>query len=68
MVICNRCKKDPVSTETNEELKKQPWAIVVIPPPGGALPESRLCHRCWWEIFQSLLALAPPAGEAPKPN
>ena len=55
MVICNRCKKDPVETETNEALKAAPWGIVITPPAGSGLPERRYCFRCTIELFDWLV-------------
>jgi len=68
MVICNRCKKDPVETETNEALKAAPWGIVITPPPASGLPERRYCFRCTIHLFDALnfLVAAPEPPSPPK--
>lgn len=68
MVICNRCKKDPVETETNEALKATPWGIAIQPPPGSGLPERRYCFRCTIVLFDTLVTVADTVQPALKPN
>jgi len=58
VVICNRCKKDPVETEPNEALKAAPWGIVITPPPASGLSERRYCLRCTIVLFDALVAFA----------
>ena len=64
MVICNRCRKDPVEVETNEALKAAPWGLVLTPPAGTGLPERRYCMRCTLALFDALEAAA--AGAPPE--
>jgi len=68
MIICNRCKKDPVETETNEALKAAPWGFVIAPPPGSGLPERRYCIRCTIVFFDALESLALPVPGPPPPK
>ena len=58
MVICNRCREDPVETEKNEALKAAPWGLVIIPPPGSGLPERRYCLRCTLAMMDALEGVA----------
>ena len=68
MVICNRCKKDPVETETSEALKAAPWGIAIQPPPGSGLPERRYCFRCTIQLFDELCAMTLPLPPEPPPK
>jgi hypothetical protein len=66
VVICNRCKKDPVETEPNEALKAAPWGIVIAPPAGSGLSELRYCQRCTLVLFRAIQTLVA-AADAPEP-
>ena len=68
MIICNRCKKDPVETETNEALKAAPWGIVIAPPPASGLLERRYCLRCTIVLFDALVDYAEQLAEAGTPK
>lgn len=68
MVVCNRCKKDPVETETNEALKAAPWGIVLATPPGSVLPEQRYCWRCTLALFKALTMVLDAAESATPPK
>lgn len=68
MVICNRCKKDPVETETNEALKAAPWGIVIAPPPGSGLPERRYCFRCTLMLFDAISQFTPALPDSSPPK
>jgi hypothetical protein len=65
MVICDRCKRDPVKEARNEALKQAPWGLVFNPPPGSGYSPKMLCWPCTLELFDLwLLQTAAPA--APK--
>jgi len=68
MIICNRCIKDPVETETNEALKAAPWGIVLAPPAGSGLPERRYCFRCTIIIFDAIMDDVAPAPVPDRAN
>jgi hypothetical protein len=68
MVICNRCKQDPLETETNEALKAAPWGIVITPPLASSLPERRYCMRCTIALFDALVNYAAALRSETPPN
>jgi len=68
VVICNRCKKDPVETETNAALKAAPWGIVITPPPGSDVSERRFCLRCTIVLLDALTDLAGTLPPFNPPN
>jgi len=68
MVICDLCKRDPVTNEKNEALKSQPWGVVLTPPLGSGVPEKRLCWACTLRVFEAWLDLVDGVAALPKPN
>jgi hypothetical protein len=68
MVICDRCKRDPVKEAANEALRQQPWGIMLTPPPGSGLSPRWLCWPCTLEIVDGWLlqTAAPVAPKAKK--
>ena len=68
MVICDLCKRDPVATEKNEVLKREPWGVMLTPPVGSALPEKRLCWRCTVLVFNGWVAFVDPPESEPEPT
>ena len=68
MVICDLCKRDPVTNEKNEALKSQPWGVVLTPPLESGLPEKRLCWACTLRVFEAWLDLVEGVEALPKPK
>ncbi len=68
MIICDRCKKDPVEAETIAALKAAPWGIAIVPPAGSGLPERRYCYRCTIVLFDALTDYAEQLEEAGTPK
>jgi len=68
VVICNRCKKDPVETETNAALKAAPWGIVIVPPPGSDVSERRYCLHCTIVMLDALVIRVNRDELSPAPN
>ena len=68
MVICDMCKRDPVTNEKNEALKRSPWGVVLPAPLGSGLPEKRLCWACSLRVFEAWLDLVDGVAALPKPK